>query len=490
MPGAAARFDALHMPLLVLAASVGMFVGAQFSIDKLDAWWLDELFALWASEPAVPYSAIFIERIGPDTNPPFYFSALYLSRTIIADDRLAVIVLNALALCVAFLAVLAPSRRQGHAPLALLGFSLFLLSGPVMRYMLEARVYLCALALVFVAAWYCALTISNPRSRISIWAFVVLGLLAASMHVYAALACGALGAGLLLAALLLSDRSMALRAFVLGGAATLGLALWIFMLLSLESSAGARIDWLDFSIEAILKAGWYTTSLVAGEPWVLGLIFAVTVYGLITPTTRVLTLGLVVAGAVFLTLPVAISMLKPILHGRYWTVGAPMLVVLITFLIALWVNDREREHTTALAGAGLLIVASSMFGYATAGLLTQRNAVWAGAETVSRLGQMCPHGSIHIHIGPVGPFEHFEWGFPKTSGLSAQTFTLASDENVNALKPEEARCPVLGWAEHMWIGELSDADLLRLVKVDAHIDDVDIRTHKTGFVVLNRALRP
>jgi hypothetical protein len=46
-------------------------------------------------------------------------------------------------------------------------------------------------------------------------------------------------------------------------------------------------------------------------------------------------------------------------------------------------------------------------------------------------------------------------------------------------------CPVLGWSEHSWSWEeLKDSDLLRLLKIEASPDEVDVLRHFRGFVIL------
>ena len=54
---------------------------------------------------------------------------------------------------------------------ALVSNAAFFLSGPVLRYTLEARSYLMAMAAVFVASWCCALAIALPKKYIQIAKF-------------------------------------------------------------------------------------------------------------------------------------------------------------------------------------------------------------------------------------------------------------------------------------------------------------------------------
>jgi hypothetical protein len=53
------------------------------------------------------------------------------------------------------------------------------------------------MTIVFVASWYTALAIKDPHQRPRVASFIALGAVAVLTHVYAALLCGVLGAGLL-----------------------------------------------------------------------------------------------------------------------------------------------------------------------------------------------------------------------------------------------------------------------------------------------------
>jgi hypothetical protein len=57
----------------------------------------------------------------------------------------------------------------------------------------------------------------------------------------------------------------------------------------------------------------------------------------------------------------------------------------------------------------------------------------------------------------------------------------------------ESSCPVLGWTEHYvlrfgekFVGEASDADLLKLLKLDVSPEKVTIFRRKNGYVVCRK----
>jgi len=255
----------------LITIAVLLFCAAQFSINAVNGWWMDELYSLWASDTSIPFRVAFSERIYPDTNPPTYYSLLYLARLVEGDDRATILLLNFFFLAAAVGSVIFVSRKARMPELAAIGISLFILSGPVLVYAAEARVYLAALAVAFVTAWYVALAIDEPDSQPSLGVFIGLGALGALTHVYAALFCGCLAAGLL--ALAIWDPR---RRDLLGPALALGLSttvIFVIWLLSIRAALD-RADWLEFTSKTLMTAFWYVKVVTVG-PRLLLLFMAV-----------------------------------------------------------------------------------------------------------------------------------------------------------------------------------------------------------------------
>jgi len=79
-------------------------------------------------------------------------------------------------------------------------------------------------------------------------------------------------------------------------------------------------------------------------------------------------------------------------------------------------------------------------------------------------------------------------GFKKVAGASSSLFIDAQENSTPFLSVAASTCPVLGWAEHAWgWKDLKDGDLLRLLKIEASANDVQIVRHKSGFVILKAA---
>ena len=172
------------------------------------------------------FNIAFNERILPDSNPPLYFSLLYFVRQIIPDDGVAVIALNIGVIIAAAVAVYVPSQRLGLSGLAIAGIAAFVLSGPVLYFVPEGRSYLTALVIVFVTCWHVALAIISFPPQLTLIRAAILGCLGALTHVYAALFCGSLAAGLLTLALLFRRKELLKPGLALGLSASIVFAIW------------------------------------------------------------------------------------------------------------------------------------------------------------------------------------------------------------------------------------------------------------------------
>jgi hypothetical protein len=104
---------ALMLGGAIFAAAFGFFLLEHSAIAEVNGWWFDELFSIWSSNPAEPFSTVFMGRIEPDTTPPLYGSLLYWVRTLIKDDRQAIFVLNTSAIVIAAIAVILSARKAG-----------------------------------------------------------------------------------------------------------------------------------------------------------------------------------------------------------------------------------------------------------------------------------------------------------------------------------------------------------------------------------------
>ena len=272
------------MGAALLVAASALFVAAEVSINAVNGWWADELTSLWASDVSLPFTRAFSERIARDANPPLYYTVLYWFRWFITDDRTAVLAVNIAAIMIVAGAVFVASRRAGLSRLAVCGIAAFGLSGPVLMYASEGRAYCLALAVVFVASWYVALAIKHSQQRSVLASFIALGALAGLTHVYAALLCGGLGAGLLTVASFSRRKDLVGPGLALGLSTGVVFAIW----LSMGRSSLKSIGWIKFSSEAVFDAARYAGSLAVG--WHFNLLFLIllAVFGIFDRATAII----------------------------------------------------------------------------------------------------------------------------------------------------------------------------------------------------------
>jgi hypothetical protein len=510
---------------VVLAFSWAAFLAALFvfafdqqAIGAVNGWWWDELFSLWASDPAQPFTDALSRRILPDSNPPLYYTVLYWTRQFIGDARSAAIFIDLVVLAGAILSVLAFSKKAGALPLGLIASAAFLLSGPVLRYAAETRSYFCAIALTFVVSWLSASAVFIPRRPPAWVSFAVISALSPTIHVYSALMCCCLATGLVLAVWLHRRSDLWRPSLALGipaGAIT-------FAWLSFARAAGSigNLEWIQFSLDKVLHA--------AGEVLLLaypvGLDIAALDFSLHTahaplrevaiaafPTMvapAVISLSLLfgfsnerlrVASTVFGTcfllfflVPVVISFHTPIITGRYWMIGTPATTVVLLFFIGEWIDEARKKQRCWQFSLGTAAVATLFVGWTTlqgfgaARAFVVAKPYWDGGALVSSLGRNCGPRSIHVLIH-----------FPKSLGPSSYSYAFVSNMPQDAFVPvftdgvtsgrADASCPVLGWAEHavhLDVQSATDQELLDLLKLDGRPCDVRILRHRKGYLVL------
>jgi hypothetical protein len=460
------------------------------SVMAVEGWWLDDLFSLDVTDPARKFTVAFRQHMIPDSNPPLYYTCLYWIRSLISDDRSAILALNLLALLAAGAVVIFMSWRRNLLLIGVVSLWLFILSGPVLAYMPEGRVYLAAFALCFVASSSCALAIEDQQRRPAFTGFAILGILGAMLHVYAALICGSLAAGLLSIALLCRRRDLIAPGLALGVSTSLTLLVWLKVWMVVISGNPDPTSWIAFTSLAVRSAMAEFLDLTLGSQWLAIPIAGLFVLGVAQVRTRQLALSFGVALIVFLAIPLAVSFFKPIIVGRYWLIAAPVVIVATTYLArAWWLQAGEGGSalavTAAVASAALLIGSNALGPY-VARETTADRPIWRGASVAGPLLSGCPAASVHVRAFGIAS------GFARTSGAPASTFVDAESPSTRPLTLDAATCPVLGWAEHVdaggpFMGRASDADLLSLLKIDAPPGSVTIKRHATGYVVLRPA---
>jgi hypothetical protein len=480
------RWSRVFFVVFVLVAAIIAFVLETKSILPVNGWWLDELWSLWATDPSLSFADAFAHRMVNDTTPPLYYAALFWVRRLIADEQSAVVVLNLGTMAVLLTAILAASRKSKMVEWALVAMAAFLCSGPVLRYVIEGRSYLMALAVVFAASWSCAVAIAMPNRHHSLTTFMVVGTVAGLTHVYAALFCCCLAAGLVLLSCVDNRRRDLLRP-----ALALGLSAGIVILafIAWATDIVRQVNWIDFSYQSVLSAYWDVRRLALGSRLATISFIVLFAAGLTARSTRPFAVAFGGAWALFVLIPLLVSLAQPIIVGRYWLVGAPSLIVFIVCLMREFFElggqaGRFRLYWSSSLAALLFLVLIDAGGYFQARTLTSEKPIWRGARIVSPFLQNCPVASVHVN--------EFVSLFAVAAHAPEDLFVAASSSNGELLNSSKSACSVLGWAEHLGHGAglyQDSEELLHMLKINTSPSAVDIRRHESGFVVLKRTQR-
>jgi hypothetical protein len=525
--------------VFVFLAALYIFMREQQAIGGVNGWWGDELFSLWASDPLQSFTVVFLNRILPDSTPPLYYSVLYWMRHLIADERRAATFVNLAALTASVLSVLYISKKTKTLALGLIGCAVFLLSGPVLTYTAESRSYLSALALTFIASWFCASTLLHPQRPPAWTSFALLGTLSALIHIYSALMCCCLAAGLLVAARFWRRSDLWAPSLALGVPAGMLASAWLVYayavglfghfawipfspdkivisageVILLAFPLGADIAAVDFALHT--AGAPLRDVILAAAPGIIafGMIVLILCFGFFSKRLSATSTAFGTCFVLFFALPVIASYHTPIITGRYWLIGAPAAIVLLLVSIRGWIDDVSEKANGWSLSLGVAAAAAAFVGLTTcydfdaARAFVMVKPAWSGGTLVSSMIRNCPPRSIHVHefFGTnraVRGLGTYSYGF--VSNMPKDTFVpVFRGEFVPGVGSEEERngsrigysCPVLGWAEHV-ISEIvrvdvqkaTDQELLDLLKIEVLPADVQILRHRKGYIVLRRIL--
>ena len=344
---------------------------------------------------------------------------------------------------------------------------------------------------VFVASWLAALSIFSPNNRQPTAWFVIVGELAALIHVYAALYCCALAAGLMVLAMTDPSRSTLLRSGLSLGAFSAGIfGIWFLSVLQ----SIPRIGFHQFNWHTVFDAANLVLRLTGGPICGAIILALILVYGLRRVDTRPLVILFAITYSIFIALPILASFKQPIIGGRYWLIGSPGIIVLVSFLLRSWYLELKAENwPTGWQGVVLLGVVSVIWGSTAAYQNIRTKMIWKGADVVMPMINGCPGQSIHVGTGfnvVNGKLSFMIDAIPFYSFLTGQRpdiFVPIVGVEGRILALRDAHCPVVGWAEHLSPNVLktkTDEELLSLLRIASSPADVEVRRHRSGFVVL------
>jgi hypothetical protein len=416
-----------------------------------------------------------------DSNPPLYFSLLFVVRQLITDNRAAILALNVFFL---FSATLSAWLAFGGPRFTwvLLFFCLFALGGPGAAYIAEGRSYFLAMCIVSFAVVLMLFAIETPGSSPRWWVFAVTGALASLTHVFAGLLCCSLAAAVTLSALRPFRRHLIVQAVVLFSASVVAFSSWSGGWLFLGPRSFTQVGWIPFTFASVSDALLGVLAMTYGRPILVLPFAACLLAGLFFQTTRQAAAVVIVSVILFVVIPILASFLVPIILARYWLVGAPMLLAGLIYLLRNWAQfGGEFSKATVIAGASYIAVTTSA-GYLVAYRLVASKPIWRGTSIVAPVTEQCGPRSIRV-LG-------FLPGFSIVTKAPPDTFVDV--QKLTGSEPlAEQRCPVLGWSEHYilrfgpgFMQKATDEELLKLLKINlGPNDNIHIEKHESGFVV-------
>lgn len=482
------------IPPVALVVAVLVFAAVFCGRAPHSYIWIDEAFTLYHTDPRLS-PATMQAGLATETNPPLHFWLLYGIRHLIADARVAGLMLNLAGVGGTCIFLMWNARRIGRVHLGFLVTTVYLLSATTIAGSMEIRPTPLARDLCVIAAALAAtvrLRRSASRSEV-IWAAVI-GAASGISHVYGALFVGSVAAAMVVAGLVNHAKSMQAFGLVLGAACSLLFALW-WLSINLASGGNLQsIAWLkNFAFyEGTLQFA-FPPFFGPGYTWVLvaaGLILA-----LASPVfRRSVSVWLVTAG-LFLALPLIVSQRIPIIFYRYYIIEAPAFHVLLAFVLYDMVAGADAAkrpiHLWATAGAVVGLAAPILSGPLAASQLLHLRMEWRGAQLVREAAGACPSKTIRtVETADFGPaISRFAYSY-----AMGNTGLRLVDAAATPQDASEVNCRILGWMEHAVVkgipagivpGEPSQQAALHALHLTnkKHLR-LTIERHLSGFVIL------
>lgn len=468
---------------LGLCALAGTVFCVLFVINaRRGGLWTDELFTVWATDPSINPWQLQFDRLRYETNPPLHFWLLYALRQIVPDARLAGLILNFAVVAASMAAIVITMRRDGRTRMGYALATLFLLNSATVIYVQEVRAYMLAMGLCAVLAVLTMRFIRQGRGRVIVLA--LLGDVSALSHVYGALFAGALAAALVVEGMV-SRRSEVWRAgLILGAACSVPFLIWFMGVSYQEGGTLRNIGWISFAPDHIKSTVNGIIRVFVGPVWVLAVWLLALVVAVRSPVFRRSAVIVTAVAVIFLIGPFVISAKVPILHYRYFAVGFPALMLLLTFAVyETWRSDSSRIAKGA--GAILVLIPVTMSLPVSWAELTAK-PIWRGAEVVRANAQACPSGKVRgltypdAKVQPIFPFT-YEY-LLRGTGLKV----VGSDQVADVA---DINCRIVAWVEHSgFISDTTDEALLleRLNLTNRAQVPLIIHRHGNGLVILKR----
>lgn len=424
-----------------LAVALFSFTGFEISIIPGMGFWVDELFTFWAGDPRLSFAEAFSKRILPDSNAPIYFSLIYLVQAAGFEGRAAFVVLNFIAIGSLLALIIQRGWRTGTLATAMTAVAIILVSGPMLAYAPEGRVYGLSMGICAVLAFYGGgVVVGEQAGRRELVLSAIFAVLAAWTHVFAAIFAGSLGVALIaLGCLVLKRRDLIVLGLTIGVATTLAMIVWLAFALPLFTGT---TSWTTFTPRDVFNALWTFKELMAGPTLAMLAGAAFIGLSLLMKRSRAISLVLVITGGLFFVIPLLISLKMPMFVGRYLLVAAPAMLVLMVFVLRSHLVDRAPApawRKLAPALGALFFSASTTQGMSSAATAIAARHDWRGHQAVLQAADQCPEGEIRTLFSYPQQFGFEYYLRGKLTPVPANT---APGRDIATID-----CAVHGWAE-------------------------------------------
>lgn len=447
-------------PGAISASLAGMLVvGILLQIYRPGAqsFWLDELWTVAASNPAIPLDRWMTEWILPDVHPPLYFFLVREWRLLFGPDEFSLRLMSVLTSLVLVAAVPAVQRWTPAVREPLWLTAWLACSVGAIVYAQEARPYALLLLLTTVAtllsvgiAW------RMERNEPLLWPVcllaAVVGLAEYSHYFGAIMGTGLFGALCLFAGI---RHRRHLRTVVTAGAATIGALLpWLlFHALHISNKLGGDF-WITNAWRIIAADA---TKLAAGSP-VVFLLLVAAVAAVLAARPHMLRRPdcFVPLAAICLMLlaAAAISLHTPVVTARNLLILAPSFFVLAVTAAAEIVHGTGRPQAAIARLATVSAVAASLV-FAGHRTMTDQKDQWreAAARVASLPG--CRDATLQVYFWPEEIYAHY---LPQRLRAAIRTVSIKRDDwsPAQPVARPDGHCPLIVWSGHMVSEHLVD----------------------------------
>ncbi len=484
-----------YLPPVAWLAAVVLFVQRFVAGYQAGGPRLDELFSLWASDPAGSLWDMQIDKLACETNPPLHYWLMYGLQMVLGAGRTTGLVLNGLTIAVTLGGLIWLARRAGRPALGWWLGAVYLCSAATITQTQDVRPYCLAVSVcALLATQVSLLRRAESISRVDTGITVALAATAGITHVYAALFVFCLTSAVALEGVLRQtgpwrERSLLRLAVLTGGACAMTFGLWGVGLVRNTGRHPPSIEWIRFDYPSVSTAFVWDSLVQVGPPVALGLfLIAIAIACGARRPGGTLCVAFVTA-ALFFVMPLLISFLKPIIHAQYYPVGGAALLILLAFAtIEAWAEERRqadwRSHT-ALAGLAVALALPLLCSGMASRAWADNKLVWRSAEIVRAQAPSCPERRVRVVPPPWGMQGKLYPGFAyilRDSGLTVE------DSRDTLRDVSDIDCSVVAWSEDSqkpnWPESLSEEERLKVFNLTnrEHVP-LTLRRYGDGYVV-------